>query len=214
MKESDLLKRLDSITTNAELLECLNLQPPEAWIQVHPEITEYRYLPISRVEQLLKAIFKLNFRIELVDHKEIFNTVSVVIRIHYKEFDSPGNWLAFDGASAEEPEKSTTSDDFGKFTPYAIAKAFPAAKSNAVRNACLSFGNLFGNSLNRNSYPTNQNEKQIKTSNTKMLKELIELFEKVKTKCGWEDYLHYQRIIDDKETENYAKSIRELKTIK
>lgn len=210
MKETDLLKRLDSITTNHELFELLNEQPPTDWIKTHPEITEYRYLSIDKVELLLKTIFKFNYKIELVDHKELFNTVSVVMRVHYKEFDEPNRWLHFDGAAAEEPERGKASSDFGEFTPYAIAKAFPSAKSNAIRNACLSFGNLFGNNLNRN----NTNENQPKTSNAKMLNQLIELLEKKKAKIQYEDQLHYQRIIDDKETANYQKAIKELNTIK
>lgn len=212
MKEEDLLKRLDKgIKTNAELFELLKETPPENWVKQHSEITGYRFLPIDKIEFLLKEIFKFNYRIEIIDHKQLFNTVSVVIRVHYKEFDTPFNWLSFDGGAAEEPEKNKGEETL---KPFAVAAAFPATKSNAIRNACLSFGELFGANLNRLGYISNNDNQNQKTSRAKMLKKLKELFEEVKLKCEYEDQLHYQRIIDDEETENYSKAIKELETKK
>lgn len=211
MTEADITKKIDAIKTNADLLEVLSLKPPESWIRTHPKIPEYRYLPIDRIEWLLKRIFKMNYRTEVIDYKELFNAVSVVMRIHYKEFDAPFNWNYFDGSAAEEPEKKIVDNLATKdLEDFAVAKAFPSAKSNAIRNACLSFGELFGANLNRNDISTPENN----MSDADKLKKINKLFEELEERIPSKDYKNYKRIIDNKETNSYNKALRELEIIK
>src|SRR6478736_4959198 len=60
----------------------LNTPPPEKWIKKHPFISNYMYLPIDKVEHLLRKIFK-KYRIEVIREGTAFNGVFVVVRVHY-----------------------------------------------------------------------------------------------------------------------------------
>jgi len=205
MDEKDLLKRLKSISTNSELFELLNENPPSSWIKQHPEITTYKYLPIDKCEFLLRSIFGFNYRIEVLDTKEIFNATSVSVRVHFRELESPFNWYYHDGVGADAPKMQDE-----KFIPYSVAASLPNAKSNAIKDACDHFGILFGSDLNRvDSFANNP-----KISNEKKLSELKKLYEEKKPKIDFDSQLHIERIIEDKETIDYQKIIDELKSIK
>jgi len=211
MNESDLLKKIESIKTNADLFELLKEEPPQSWIKQHSEIANYKFLPIDKVEFLLRSIFKFNFRYEVLDTKEIFNSNAVTMRVHFREFDEPKNWLYFDGVGAEEPEKIKAENVKTKdFTDYAVSAALPNAKSNAVKNACYGFGKLFGSDLNRNDTIS----KEPKTSNEKKLEELKKLYSEKKAKIDFDSQLHIERIIEEKESIDYQKIINELNLIK
>lgn len=43
----------------------LNQEPPAKWIKKHPYIKDYNYVPIDKVEFLLKKLFKL-YKIEVL----------------------------------------------------------------------------------------------------------------------------------------------------
>jgi len=151
MKEDDLIKKLKEVKTNADLLEVLENNPPESWIKEHP-IIRIKFLPIDKVEFLLRSIFGFNYKIEVLEHKEIFNATSVAVRVHYRELDVPYNWLFHDGIGADEPRKIYLQD--GKtdlFENFAVSSSVPLAKTLAIKDSCDHFGNLFGSDLNRAS---------------------------------------------------------------
>jgi hypothetical protein len=50
----------------------MNQQPKQEWIKEHPFIKGYKYLPIERIEYLLKTIFK-RYRIEITGQGTSFN---------------------------------------------------------------------------------------------------------------------------------------------
>lgn len=125
-------------------------QPPKAeWVKVHPFIKGYKYLPIERVEFLLKTIFK-QYRIEVTGQGTAFNGVWVTVRVHYKDPIS-GEWSYHDGigASQIQTKKGASAADMANINNNAVGLAFPMAKTEALKNACKSFGKLFGSDLNK-----------------------------------------------------------------
>lgn len=207
MSEADLLNELKDVKTNAQLFKILDNDPPEAWIKTHPKISSYKYLPIDKVELLLREIFGFNYRIEVLEHKELFNSVSVAVRIHYRELDIPYNWYYHDGVGADEPKKATGKEELDQ---YAVASSLPLAKTLALKDAADHFGRLFGSDINR----TDTIGSDARLSTPDKLKKIIKLFEELEEKIPSKDYKNYRRIIDNKETNSYNKALRELEIIK
>jgi len=127
----------------------LNVAPPAAWIKTHPIISDYRYLPIDKVEYLLRKIFK-NYRIEVIREGTAFNGVFVVVRVHYLN-PATGEMDFHDGIGAcqLQTKKGTSPADMMNINHGAISMAFPIAKTVAIKDACDHFGNIFGANLNR-----------------------------------------------------------------
>lgn len=130
------------------LNKILSTTPPKDWVKEHP-MTKGKYLPINRVEDLLRKIF-LRFKIEIIDFKVIANSVTCQIRLHYIDPVS-GEWDFQDGvgAMAIQVDKGSPAMDFNFTKSDAIMKALPAAKSYAVKDAAEVLGKLFGGDLNR-----------------------------------------------------------------
>jgi len=127
----------------------LNVAPPEKWVKVHPMITNYQYLPIDKVEYLLRKIFK-TYRIEIIREGTSFNGVYVVARVHYLN-PATGQMDFHDGIGAcqLQTKKGTSPADMMNINHGAISMAFPIAKTMAIKDACDHFGNIFGANLNR-----------------------------------------------------------------
>jgi len=127
----------------------LSQQPPATWVKKHPYIRDYNYLPIDKIEHLLKKIFK-SYRIEITGQGTAFNGVWVSVRVHYL---SPINneWSYHDGIGAcqLQTKKDTSPADLANINNGALQMAFPIAKTIAIKDACDMFGNLFGANLNR-----------------------------------------------------------------
>lgn len=141
----------DKLTTQKDdVLQVLLNQPPDArWVKEHPFIRGYKYLPIERVEYLLKTIFK-RYRIEVTGQGTAFNGVWVTVRVHYVH-PITGEWEFHDGigASQIQTKKGASPADLSNINNNAIGMAFPMAKTEAVKNACKSFGKLFGSDISR-----------------------------------------------------------------
>ena len=60
----------------------LNQQPKPEWVKDHPYIKGYKYLPIDKIEFMLRRIFK-QYRIEITGQGVAFNGVWVTVRVHY-----------------------------------------------------------------------------------------------------------------------------------
>lgn len=137
-----------------DLMVLLNQDPPEHWVVAHPYIKNYRYLPISKVEYLLKKIF-VNYRIEVLREGQLFNSIMCAVRVHYLD-PITNQWSYHDGVGAQELQtvKDTGSlkSDMSNVNKSAVQMALPISKSIAVKDACDHFGKLFGSDLNRKDY--------------------------------------------------------------
>lgn len=134
---------------NDQLTTLLNQQPKKEWVKKHPFISNYKYLPISVVEFLLKSIFK-KYSIEITGQGQSFNGVWVTVRVHY--MNPITNEMDFhDGIGATELQtaKGTSPSDLANINNGALGMAFPIAKTRAIKDACDHFGKLFGSDLNR-----------------------------------------------------------------
>ena len=127
----------------------LNQSPKTEWIKDHPFIRGYKYLPIERIEYLLKTIFK-SYKIEITGQGQSFNGVWVTVRIHYLH-PITGEWLFHDGIGGSQLQtaKGTSPADLANINNGALSMAFPVAKTIAIKDACDCFGKLFGSDLNR-----------------------------------------------------------------
>ena len=106
----------------------LNGQPPVSWIKTHPFIKGYKYLPIDKIEYLLKRIFK-NYRIEVLREGSSFNGVYVVVRVHYLNPIS-GLWDFHDGIGAAQLQTASgkSAADLANINNGALSMAYPLAK--------------------------------------------------------------------------------------
>ena len=68
---------------NDQLNYLLNQEPPASWIKENKYANNTKYVPIDKIEMLLTRIFQ-EWRVEVIDFKQLFNAVSCHIRLHYK----------------------------------------------------------------------------------------------------------------------------------
>lgn len=156
-KIQDLYSDKLSIQKNDILVTLLNQEPNPKWVKEHPFIRGYKYLPIERIEYLLKTIFK-RYRIEITGQGTSFNGVWVTVRVHYVH-PITGEWEFHDGIGASQLQtaKGTSPADLGNINNGALSMAFPNAKTIAIKDATDHFGKLFGSDLNRKDIiPYNQ----------------------------------------------------------
>lgn len=148
-KIKDLYSDLQVAQKNDAFVALMNQPPKMEWIKMHPFIKGYKYLPIERIEFLLKTIFK-RYRIEITGQGQSFNGVWVTVRVHYLH-PITGEWDFHDGIGASQLQtaKGTSPADLGNINNGALSMAFPMAKTIAIKDACDHFGNLFGADLNR-----------------------------------------------------------------
>ncbi len=127
----------------------LNAEPPAKWVKTHPFIKGHQYLPIDKVEYLLRKIFK-SYKIEVMREGTAFNGVYVVVRVHYlNPATGEMEWHDGIGPCQLQTAKGTSPADLANINNGAISMAFPIAKTLAVKDACDHFGKLFGADLNR-----------------------------------------------------------------
>jgi len=164
-----------------QLTVILNQQPPEAWIKKHPYISNYRYIPIDKIEFLLKRIFK-SYRIEVLREGTSFNGVYCVVRVHYLH-PITGQWEFHDGIGAEalQVKAGSSPADLANINNGALGMAFPIAKTRALKDACDHFGTTFGSDLNRkDTLQYSMDKKLIEVAKTKEEQRMEKLIEKAK----------------------------------
>lgn len=129
--------------------QLMNQQPPVSWVKQHPMAANVLYLPIDKVEYLLRRIFK-QYKIEVIGYNQLFNSVAVHVRIHYLH-PVTNTWEYHDGLGAMgvQVNKGAVASDLTAIKSDAIMKALPAAESFAIKDAAEKFGKLFGADLNR-----------------------------------------------------------------
>lgn len=127
----------------------LNQEPKKDWLKDHPTAKGVKYIPIGRIEWLLTNIF-IKKRVEVIDYKLIGNSVSVHVRLHYRDpITNEWDWEDGLGACPLQTDKGAGAIDFDKLKNDAVMKALPAAESYAVKDAAEKIGKLFGKDLNR-----------------------------------------------------------------
>lgn len=132
----------------AQFQVLVNEEPKPEWIKRHPQ-TGDPYIPIERIEWLLINVI-MRYRVEIIDHKQIANSVSVHIRLHY--FDPVfGDWTYHDGLGAAplQTDKGAGAIEWDKIKAHAVQIGAPAAESYAIKDAAEKIGKLFGKDLNR-----------------------------------------------------------------
>lgn len=152
----------------------LNHEPRQEWIKTHPFISDYKYLPIDKIEYLLRKIFK-QYRIEVIREGTAFNGVYCVVRVHYLN-PTTGQMDFHDGIGAcqLQTKKGTSPADLININNGAISMAFPIAKTVAIKDACDHFGKLFGCDLNRkDTIPFEPDNEIIEKSREEQRKELL-----------------------------------------
>ena len=188
----------------------LNQEPPAKWIKKHPYIKDYNYIPIDKVEFLLKKLFKL-YKIEVLKTGMLLNAVEVTVRIHYLH-PVTSEWMFHDGVGAEELQTQKDSGnlklDMSNINRGAIKMALPIAKTSAVKDAADHLGKLFGSDLNRKDTVAFTADKSL--NKDEMLTELKELYDLKKEFVTPEEQIHIERIIKEKETRSYKKAINNL----
>jgi hypothetical protein len=127
----------------------LNTPPPDKWVKEHPYIKDHKYLPIDKVEYLLRKLFK-RYQIAITGQGTSFNGVWVTVRVKYMD-PVNGEWNYCDGIGACElqVQKGKSPADLANINRGAISMAFPIAKTLAIKDACELIGNIFGANLNR-----------------------------------------------------------------
>lgn len=148
-KIQDLYTDKESVLANDSLMVLLNQPPKKEWVKSHPFIKNYNYLPIDKIEFLLKKIFK-KYKIEILREGTSFNGVYVVVRVWY--LDPITQDYSFHdgiGACSLQTKQGSSPADLANINNGALQMAFPIAKTIAIKDACDHFGTLFGSDLNR-----------------------------------------------------------------
>ncbi|OQA84361.1 MAG: hypothetical protein BWY27_01557 [Bacteroidetes bacterium ADurb.Bin234] len=157
-KIKDLYNDSIELAKSDAFMALMNQPPKPEWVKEHPFIKNYKYIPIERIEFLLKTIFK-RYRIEITGQGQSFNGVWVTVRVHYFH-PVFAEWDYHDGIGAVQLQlRSQTTEEKQAGTKVmfcpenlsngAISMAFPIAKTVALKDACDHFGKLFGSDINR-----------------------------------------------------------------
>ena len=189
-----------------ELNFLLNQEPPAKWVKEHPFVRGHKYIPIDKVEFLLRKIFK-KYRIEILREGTSFNGVYVCVRVHYLNPVS-GEWDFHDGIGAIhlQVKKGSSPSDLASINNGALSMAYPLAKTLAIKDACDMFGKLFGSDLNRrDSLPASMDVK--KKTNEEKKEEIRLLLDVDGLTISEDDRMNIERILDQKETSSYDKCI-------
>ena len=127
----------------------LNGEVPQKWVKLNEFAKNAKFLTIGQIEWLLTEIFQ-QWRIEVINYTPLFNAVSCHVRLHYY-YPPTGEWMYQDGVGAWDVEvkKGSSAAEMQNINHKAIAKALPASKSVAIKDAAHHIGKLFGRDLNR-----------------------------------------------------------------
>lgn len=131
-----------------KFLEFINQEPPQTWVKEHPFAKGVNYLPIDKVELLLKRVFQ-EYKVEILREGQLLNSIYVSVRLHYKHPIS--GWTYQDGIAAVpvKTKKDHDASDMSAILNDAIQTGLPAAESFAIKDAADKIGDIFGANLNR-----------------------------------------------------------------
>jgi len=195
---------------NERLNLLLNQEPKKEWVKEHPFIKGHKYIPIDKIEFMLKKIFG-KYRIEILREGASFNGVFVVVRVWYQH-PVTGEMEFHDGIGAcqLQTQSGKSPADLANLNNGALSMAYPMAKTIAIKDACDHFGKLFGADLNRKDtmafIPTF-------TDKGVSYEDLAELYEMKKNVLTADEQSNAIRILSGKEVTSYKKLFNLLKSL-
>lgn len=195
---------LEEAYKNEQLNLLLNQQPPASWVKKHPYIKDYNYLPIDKIEYLLRRVFK-QYKIEVLREGTSFNGVYVVVRVHY--LNPITNEMCYhDGIGAQQlqTKQGASAADLANINNGALSMAFPIAKTIAIKDACDHFGNLFGANLNRKDTVAYTPDKSVIDAKEQRVLALINTSKKV------DDLMSIKEIIPVALQDDFNNKLKEL----
>ena len=204
----ELVKDVGLYVEQDKLNFLLNQEPPKTWIKEHPFIKGHKYLPIDKIEYLMRKVFK-EYKIEVLREGTSFNGVFVVVRVHYKNLAS-NEWSYHDGIGAIhlQVKKGSSPSNLQDINNGALSMAFPLAKTLAIKDACDMFGTLFGANLNRRDTLPASMDKVILTKEEKETEIQRILDDEM---LDIEDTMWLQRVLEEKDQLSYDKIIKKFK---
>lgn len=173
-----------------KLITFLNQNPPEDWVKKHPYIKNHLYLPIEKVEFLLKRFFK-KYNIEVKEYKQVLNSITCFVRVHYQD-PLTNEMLWHDGVGACELQTAKDTGplklDASNINLGAVPMALGISKSVAIKDACDHIGNIFGANLNRkDSMEFTADLTLSGVVNSKEHDRMVALIEKAKTRVEMDE---------------------------
>lgn len=183
----------------------LNAEPKESWVKSRViNGKEFKYLPIDKVEFLLRKLFG-QFRIKVLSVNQLHGGVQVTVRVYYllpPNEDKERTWAFQDGVGA------VTLSSY-----YELEPAVPLAKTFAIKDACDHIGNIFGANLNRLDVITYVKDEGIDKT-AEMEHRIKEMFMIHRDNLKETDIIHIERILRNKETLSYKKVYDKLNQLK
>ena len=195
---------LEEAYKNEQLNLLLNQAPPATWVKKHPYIKDYNYLPIDKIEYLLRRVFK-QYKIEVLREGTSFNGVYVVVRVHY--LNPITNEMCYhDGIGAQQlqTKQGSSAADLANINNGALSMAFPIAKTIAIKDACDHFGNLFGANLNRKDTVAYTPDKSVIDAKEQRVLAMINTSTKI------DDLMSIKEIIPSALQEEFNNKLKEL----
>lgn len=149
----------------------LNTKPPKQIVKYH-EYGKFEYIPITLVERLLDGLFEW-WQPEIIREGHVINGFYVVVRLRAK-IPRSDKILVADGIGFAEFQtaKGAGPMDYTQLMQGAGVLAVPKAKTEAIKNAAKSLGNLFGRNLARNDENADYEEGVVNMSRKRIAKAL------------------------------------------
>jgi hypothetical protein len=206
-------EKLSEIIPVEQLNVILSTPPPDVWIKTHPFIKDHKYLPIDKVEYLLRSCFK-KFQIEVKEIKQLFNAIQCTVRVHYLN-PATNDMMFHDGVGAWDLQTQSKSGplkmDISNINIGAVTMATGIAKTIAIKDACDHFGSLFGANLNRKDVINFAGNAELLSMGVGE-SDLVELFVLKKDELSNDELIDANRIINNREIASYTKLSKLLKS--
>jgi hypothetical protein len=194
---------------NDQLNLLLNQEPKKEWVKEHPFVKGHKYIPIDKVEFMLRKIFK-KYSIEITNQGTSFNGVWVTVRVHYFH-PTEATMMYHDGIGAVQLQtaKGTSPADLANINNGALSMAYPIAKTLAIKDACDHFGKLFGCDLNRKDTMAFK----IDVTPEDLKEQLIQLFELKRDIMPKDEIENTSRVIMTNNVKSFDKQIKYLSSL-
>lgn len=162
------------LATDKTYKEILKSNPPESIVKYH-EYGKFHYLPITAIERLLDGLFE-SWTVEILREGTVINGFYTVVRLSAK-IPYSDKVLVADGIGFAEfqTKKGASPTDFTQLSQGAGIMAVPKSKTEAIKNAAKSLGNLFGRNLARNDDQWQNEEELVGKSRIKIAKTLEDI---------------------------------------
>lgn len=211
---AELVNDLDTYKKQDGWMFLMNQEPPTKWVKTHPIVKNHKYIPIDKIEYLLRRLFK-DYKIEVLREGTAFNGIYVVVRVHYVD-PITGKQKYHDGVGACELQtaKGKSAADMANINSGAVSMAFPIAKTLAVKDACDHFGKLFGSDLNRKDTIPAKLDTSLFTNDEKLEKIKNLLYDDEALHVPDDERLNIERIMEQNEVASFDKAITYLTRLK